>query len=103
MAIHLIEISPTLQKIQKGKLKESNIHWHVDINDLPEQPTIFLANEFFDALPIDQFMYHNGEWYENRITRRDDGVLFQCLILESRKEKSYVSLLTTQMPDEELF
>ncbi len=103
MAIHLIEISPTLQKIQKGKLKESNINWHVDINDLPEQPTIFLANEFFDALPIDQFVYHNGEWYENRITRRDDGVLFQCLILESRKEKSYVSLLTTQMPNEELF
>ncbi|POG51961.1 SAM-dependent methyltransferase, partial [Wolbachia sp. wRi_2] len=59
MLIHLVEISPTLRKIQKEKLKSLDVNWHKNIDNLPEQPTIFLANEFFDALPIDQFVYHD--------------------------------------------
>ncbi|MDR3131487.1 MAG: SAM-dependent methyltransferase [Rickettsiales bacterium] len=74
VSIHLVEISPTLQEIQKEKLKGLDINWHENIDSLPEQPTIFLANEFFDALPIDQFVYRNGEWYENRVAKQDNGV-----------------------------
>ncbi|NUY39179.1 SAM-dependent methyltransferase [Wolbachia endosymbiont of Litomosoides brasiliensis] len=81
MAIHLIEISPALQKIQKEKLKGLGVSWHENIYNLPEQPTIFLANEFFDALPIDQFVYRNGEWYENRVTKQNDGTSSQCPFL----------------------
>lgn len=79
MNIHLVEISPTLQKIQKEKLKGLDINWHEDINNLPKLPTIFLANEFFDALPIDQFIYHDRQWYENRVTKQDDGSLSPSL------------------------
>ncbi|MEY2392973.1 class I SAM-dependent methyltransferase [Wolbachia endosymbiont of Tettigetta isshikii] len=74
VSIHLIEISPALQEIQKKKLKGLDINWHKNIDSLPKRPTIFLANEFFDALPIDQFVYRNGEWYENRIVKQDNGV-----------------------------
>ncbi|QIT36543.1 class I SAM-dependent methyltransferase [Wolbachia endosymbiont of Brugia pahangi] len=81
MAIHLVEISPTLQKIQKEKLKGLGISWHENIDSLPEQPTIFLANEFFDALPIDQFVYRNGKWHENRVTKQNDGASSQCPFL----------------------
>jgi WPE domain-containing protein len=79
MSIHLVEISPALQKIQKEKLKGLDINWHENIDNLPKQPTIFLANEFFDALPIDQFVYHDEKWYENRVIKQDDGVSFQCV------------------------
>ncbi|MDM8335184.1 class I SAM-dependent methyltransferase [Wolbachia pipientis] len=82
MSIHLVEISPILRKIQKEKLKRLDINWHEDIDNLPKQPTIFLANEFFDALPIDQFVYCNGKWYENRVIKQDDNSLslsFQCI------------------------
>ncbi|QKX02111.1 class I SAM-dependent methyltransferase [Wolbachia endosymbiont of Dirofilaria (Dirofilaria) immitis] len=103
MAIHLVEISPTLQRMQKEKLKELNIDWHIDVNNLPRQPTIFLANEFFDAFPIDQFIYHNGGWYENRVTRQDDKVSFQCLMLESRRKKSCIPVLATQVTNGKLF
>ncbi|MDG7052759.1 MAG: SAM-dependent methyltransferase [Wolbachia endosymbiont of Alcedoecus sp.] len=75
VSIHLVEISPALQEIQKEKLKGLDINWHENIDSLPEQPTIFLANEFFDALPIDQFVYRNGEWYENRLTKQVNWVL----------------------------
>ncbi|BET35319.1 MULTISPECIES: class I SAM-dependent methyltransferase [Wolbachia] len=82
MDIHLVEISPILQKIQKEKLKGLDINWHTDVDNLPNQPTIFFSNEFFDALPIDQFVYRDGQWYENRVIKQDDGSLslsLQCL------------------------
>ncbi|QOD37868.1 class I SAM-dependent methyltransferase [Candidatus Wolbachia massiliensis] len=75
MSIYLVEISPALQKIQKEKLKGLDINWHENIDNLPEQPTIFLANEFFDALPIDQFVYRDEKWYENRIIKQDDSTV----------------------------
>lgn len=73
MSLHLIEVSPALRKVQKQTLKDAEVSWHEDIDNLPEQPMIFLANEFFDALPVDQFVYKNGEWYENRITKQGDS------------------------------
>ncbi|MHC3897860.1 UNVERIFIED_CONTAM: SAM-dependent methyltransferase [Wolbachia endosymbiont of Nasonia longicornis] len=82
MNIHLVEISPLLQKIQKEKLKGLDINWHTDVDNLPNQPTIFFANELFDALPIDQFIYRDEQWYENRVIKQDDGSLslsLQCL------------------------
>lgn len=92
MDIHLIEISPILQKIQKEKLKGLDINWHEDINNLPKQPTIFFANELFDALPIDQFVYLDGQWYENRVTKQDNGslsLLLQCSVPITGKGKLF--------------
>lgn len=100
MTIHLVEISPTLQKIQKEKLKGLDINWHEDINNLPKQPTIFLANEFFDALPIDQFVYRDGQWYENRVAKQDNS---QCLTMESRKKEICVPASAIQITNGKLF
>lgn len=75
----------------------------MDISSLPKQPTIFLANEFFDALPIDQFVYHNGEWYENRVGKRSDMVSFQCLILKSRRKGSNISISPTKVTNIKFF
>ncbi|MGL9725441.1 MAG: class I SAM-dependent methyltransferase [Wolbachia sp.] len=101
MTIHLVEISPTLQKIQKEKLKGLNINWHKDINNLPKRPTIFLANEFFDALPIDQFIYHDGHWYENRVIKHNDDSLslsLQCLTRSAHQTST--SSLLPQCPNQ---
>ncbi|WP_353287511.1 class I SAM-dependent methyltransferase [Wolbachia endosymbiont (group B) of Gerris lacustris] len=100
MDIHLIEISPILQKTQKKKLKGLDINWHRDIDNLPNQPTIFFANEFFDALPIDQFVYRDGQWYENRVMKQDGG---QCLTLESRRKGSCVPASAIQITNGKLF
>lgn len=75
ISIHLIEISPIFRNIQKQMLKNLNINWQENIDNLPEQPTIFLANEFFDALPIDQFICLDKQWYENRVTKNFDSSL----------------------------
>lgn len=53
---HLIEISPNLQKIQQDRLKaEDNIFFHSSFDDIPKGPAIIVANEFFDAFPIQQW------------------------------------------------
>ena len=55
-SIHLIEISPNLQKIQKERLKaEDNIFFHSSFDEIPKEPAIIIANEFFDAFPIQQW------------------------------------------------
>ncbi len=100
MNIHLVEISPILQKIQKEKLKGLDINWHTNVNNLPNQPTIFFANEFFDALPIDQFVYRDGQWYKNRVMKQDGG---QCLTLKSRRKGSCVPASSIQITNGKLF
>ena len=38
--------------------------WVSQINKIKRNPTIFIANEFFDAMPIKQFIKHRNIWYE---------------------------------------
>jgi SAM-dependent MidA family methyltransferase len=56
--IHLVEISPRLHAIQSAALAKTGfpIAWHERIEELPAGPTILIANEFFDAMPIRQFV-----------------------------------------------
>ena len=49
---------------QKKKLKSKKISWIKDIKQINSYPTIFLANEFFDALPIKQFFKKKENWFE---------------------------------------
>ena len=48
----IIEKSPFLVKTQKKKLKKNKIVWLSNIKKLKKIPTIFIANEFFDAISI---------------------------------------------------
>ncbi|MBQ4875468.1 MAG: SAM-dependent methyltransferase [Rickettsiaceae bacterium H1] len=75
--IYLLEISPFLQKIQKKTLSgyKHKITWIDNLEKLPNQPTIFIVNEFFDALPIRQFIYKQ-KWYEQVVTLVGDKLNF---------------------------
>jgi NADH dehydrogenase [ubiquinone] 1 alpha subcomplex assembly factor 7 len=64
--IHLVETSPTLRKLQAQKLGEA-VTWHETIDSIPGGPSITIANEFFDALPIRQYEFHQGQWMERRV------------------------------------
>ena len=39
-------------------------------------PSIFVANEFFDALPIKQFLNKNNNWYEKYIINKNKSLDF---------------------------
>jgi len=67
----ILEKSQFLKKIQKKKLNSYKITWLNSINKLKNGPNIFLANEFFDALPIKQFIKKKNKWYEKSIKKNN--------------------------------
>ena len=70
--IVLVEASPTLRQIQKARLKDSGarIRWtnHFDLHDVP---LLLIANEFFDALPIRQYVKTARGWCERMVVLKD--------------------------------
>ncbi len=65
--IWLIEASDPLRETQKTTLAGHRIEWTDRADSLPDQPLFLVANEFFDALPIRQFIRHGNGWTERRI------------------------------------
>ncbi|MFA3918996.1 class I SAM-dependent methyltransferase [Ruegeria hyattellae] len=72
--IVLVEASPTLRQMQNERLASVDPHWTNDIDALPKAPLFLIANEFFDALPIRQFLREASGWRE-RLIGAQDGVL----------------------------
>ncbi|EQC41423.1 hypothetical protein SDRG_01391 [Saprolegnia diclina VS20] len=83
LRIHMVEISPALRKIQQGKLNVSvaengregtlpehgpTIAWYEDVSEMPKGvPSLFIAQELFDALPVHQFEYTAKGWCERLV------------------------------------
>lgn len=71
--LHLVEASPVLRRKQKELLGDAI--WHDSVDSLPDdQPLFLIANEFFDALPIRQFIREADHWRE-RLVGLSDGAL----------------------------
>jgi NADH dehydrogenase [ubiquinone] 1 alpha subcomplex assembly factor 7 len=71
--IHLLEVSPKLRERQAATLAAWKPKWIDELEKLPDQPVIFIANEFFDALPIRQFVHMVDGWKERRIALTGSG------------------------------
>lgn len=70
--VHLVETSPRLREIQRATIAAPVVH-HDDIAGLPaDAPLLLVANEFFDALPIRQFVWNGRDWHE-RVVGLDAG------------------------------
>ncbi|WP_068305433.1 class I SAM-dependent methyltransferase [Pararhodobacter sp. CCB-MM2] len=64
MRIVLVEASPVLRGVQAERLTGAPVEWLDHLDQLPEAPVWFVANEFFDALPIRQFQRDGAGWRE---------------------------------------
>ena len=73
--INILEKSNFLKKIQKTKMKNKKIKWLNNLGQLNGFPCIFIANEFFDALPIKQFLKKKSKWYERCVNFTNDKKL----------------------------
>lgn len=69
LSIMLVETSPILQKSQKKLLNQAefSIRWADSISNLPKIPLLLIANEFFDALPLHQYIRTATGWHERVI------------------------------------
>ncbi|XP_058765078.1 uncharacterized protein LOC131638536 [Vicia villosa] len=94
--VHLVECSPALKSLQHKNLKcvdEENadedtdkrtvstlvgtpVSWHATLEQVPSgSPTIIIAHEFFDALPVHQFQKATRGWCEKMVDVADDSSL----------------------------
>lgn len=74
--IVLVETSPRLKAIQKNRLTGHDIAWTDSVEDLPNLPAILIANEFFDALPVRQFVRLAEGWAERMVGLTEDRLAF---------------------------
>jgi len=78
--VQMIETSEKLIKSQKQTLREYDIiNWHKSIKDIPNQPTLIIANEFLDVLPVRQYVKTNDEWREHAINVDENDELVWTL------------------------
>jgi SAM-dependent MidA family methyltransferase len=71
--VHLVEASPVLRAAQAERLAGHAPVWHDGADGLPEMPTLLVANEFIDALPIRQHVRDGDGWRERLVTHGPDG------------------------------
>jgi NADH dehydrogenase [ubiquinone] 1 alpha subcomplex assembly factor 7 len=71
--VNLVETSLRLREAQRQALAGVDASWHDSVSALPDAPLILVANEFFDALPIRQFVRTGDGWAERVVGIADDG------------------------------
>jgi SAM-dependent MidA family methyltransferase len=69
-SVHFVETSPRLRAEQGMRVADAQ--WHDDSSTLPDDaPLIVIANEFFDALPIEQIVRGPGGWHRRLVACQD--------------------------------
>ena len=63
----LLEASPALRARQAELLAGAELHFADDLGALPASPLFGVGNEFFDALGVDQAIFHARAWHHRLI------------------------------------
>jgi len=73
----LVEPSPLMAEAQRTALARSGaaVRWLLDISEVAPGPTILLANEVLDVLPVVQLVCDEGGWRERVVCLDDNGRL----------------------------
>ncbi len=69
--VSFVETAPRLRAEQSGKVPDAT--WHDDVTQIPDDDSalIIVANEFFDALPIEQLVRGAADWHRRLVACQD--------------------------------
>ncbi len=77
--VHLVEASDRMRDSQArtlaGLAPKDRITWHDGVDSLPQMPLYLVANEFFDALPIRQFLRTDAGFSEMVVSTTMDQLV----------------------------
>ncbi len=93
---NLFEKSDRLKIIQRKKLEydfKGNFEWINDFKTKHDGPHFFIFNEFFDALPIDQYTKDNNEIKKKKIYINSLNKLSSAFFKTTKKMKEYYKKL----------
>ena len=74
LRVDFVETSPSLRAKQKSAVEKFGrpATWHDNIATLPAARSIIIANEFLDALPIEQYIFMGSAWHERGVRQVDE-------------------------------
>ena len=72
--VHFIEVSPALKEMQKKAVPSAN--WPGSLDEVPAGFSFVIANEFFDCLPVRQFVKTSPGWAERMVTLDGGKLVF---------------------------
>jgi NADH dehydrogenase [ubiquinone] 1 alpha subcomplex assembly factor 7 len=78
VSVVLVEVSEALRRVQRDTLSDTTapVHWRDAFDDVDDKaPLIVVANEFFDALPVRQFVRSERGWAERCVGLDTAGAL----------------------------
>lgn len=77
ISVHMVERSISLKARQMAALERFDCPkaWYEQIEDVPPGPTILIANEFLDCLPVRQFVKKPEGWHERVVSLDEAGEL----------------------------
>ncbi|MDJ1016564.1 MAG: SAM-dependent methyltransferase [Paracoccaceae bacterium] len=77
LRLGFVEVSPVLRDRQKKAVAPVAPVWFSGLMELDGEdlPVFAVANEYFDALPVRQFVRGNTGWSERMVGRGEDGAL----------------------------
>lgn len=94
--LHLVETSKRLRDMQKERLIGLDIAWHGALDTVPIGPLFLVANEFFDALPVHQFLRTDTGWAERLVTSDEAGLAFVQGEVQAAQAGTFASLADTE-------
>lgn len=102
--IHMVETSKRLRSIQKQTLVriKQRISWHDAFEEIPDGFTLMVANELFDAIPIQQFVKTPQGFFERMVGLDESGALAFGLG-PGTLDASVLPVATDQVPDGQIF
>ena len=84
--VHFVETSPVLRAAQAERVPGAQ--WHSDVSKVPgDRPILLITNEFFDALPVRQFVRTPAGWRERLVAVVGEG--FAPVVLEHPTSPSF--------------
>ena len=94
----IYEKSKSLKNIQQKKLKSFDVSWINKLDNIKTAPTLFIGNEFFDALPIKQFVKINDKWFENYvdISNKEKKIIKIKININKYQKKYGINLTNNQ-------
>jgi NADH dehydrogenase [ubiquinone] 1 alpha subcomplex assembly factor 7 len=85
LSVHLVETSPRLRERQRETLAGAGVPmtWYDHLADVPAGPAVVIANEFFDALPVNQAVKQGDGWHTRVVALDSDARLTFDLATEA--------------------
>jgi NADH dehydrogenase [ubiquinone] 1 alpha subcomplex assembly factor 7 len=98
LSIHLVEASASLRARQQAVLAGTGASWHERFAEVPPGPLVLVANEFFDALPVRQFVKQADGWHERLVDRDPAGGLRFVLARDRLPEGDLLPAMSAVAP-----